>query len=413
VSQFTEKGTTRYRVQKLGPYNFSDSSGTGNTGTAISDDSKAGSKNRLWRRQVRTVVNAATFYTRTLVRDGLTWGSTSVTYKSRDPFWPGPARWDNVLDTTFGAMGNNPRVLPPSLPAADSSLDVQARISFVSRVRSSRTKFQSGVFMGELAETIHMIARPASALRSAISSYSRAAKKAARRAHGSHAVSKAITGTWLEHSYGWKPLFSDIDSAMEALANKSHLVPEVVSSFASSDYGGSEFVTERNGYSLFDRLFAVKFRRFVRYKGAVAWESPNLAPSWTSNWGLTLSEFLPTVWELIPYSFLVDYFSNLGKIIETSSLGTVSLRWGFVTSVLSGDKILVHDSLRNPDNTLNNKDWRAGSLNVSYPQLSRYTMTRTPIGGVSVGISDIQFRCPGVGSTKWLNIAALAVEKSL
>jgi hypothetical protein len=42
---------------------------------------------------------------------------------------------------------------------------------------------------------------------------------------------------------------------------------------------------------------------------------------------LDLPHALPTVWDLLPYSFLVDYFTNVGDIIRAYSLVGNNLRW--------------------------------------------------------------------------------------
>lgn len=402
------------RRVKIGPFNFEQISGAGNIATATSTHTKNGSSNPSWRKQVRAAVNATTSYGRLDTDDGLFYVSASGTNQKRDPFWAGPARFDTSVETIYGALGNNPRLLPPSF-ISNSSLDIQARISFVKKAQALRRSFQGGVFLGELRETLHMIRRPAEALRNGVDAYVRNARKAYRKAANSKAAAKALSNTWLEHAFGWRPLLSDVDDAMKALARQNTLIVEVVSSFASAD-GYANRGSDTNGLAGFflvmQRLYRTKYSNFVRYKGAVGWESGNKASSWRENWGLTLDNFAPTVWELIPYSFLVDYFTNIGDIIDTASFGTVNLRWGTKAAV-SKAELEVHVDFAMTDNPPSTKNGRVTSRHVSVPKLSQSSFVRTPIGGVSVGIFDFQFRCPGVGSTKWLNIGALAAGRKL
>jgi hypothetical protein len=394
---------TNHTVEKL----FQQQAG----GTVTSSVTKVGTKIPDWRRKIRLVSDATGAYSVDATQDDFVTGSIIINGKVQvveggfDRVIPFEERWQ-------GPFLANPRLTPPTVlgPSAD---DTQARINFLNNVRNSRTSFQSGVFLGELREAIHMVVRPASALRQAVDTYLRSAKKAGRRARGSKAIAKAISGSWLEHSYGWRPMFSDIDSAMKALAKEPHVVPDVVSGTARSQ-GRSERTLQvnisGNSYLKNERYYTDVYDNSVRYKGAVAWGSSNLAPSWQSNWGAELREFVPTVYELIPYSFLVDYFTNIGDIINASSVGTVSLRWGCRTIRNKTTRKVVH--VRNTPSTSTTKLFIARSF-ITWPTLTKFQLQRSSIASVGVSVMDLTFRCPGVSSPKWLNIAALATQKSL
>jgi hypothetical protein len=45
--------------------------------------------------------------------------------------------------------------------------------------------------------------------------------------------------------------------------------------------------------------------------------------------GILPERFLPTVWELIPYSFVVDYFVNVGDIVASYAFQRNNIVWGF------------------------------------------------------------------------------------
>jgi hypothetical protein len=414
MSTTVESGGGVGRITKRGPYNYTATVTGNNSATATSTSVKSGSKNPSWRRQVRLAVNATGAYSFTTTVDGLTWGSLTASFMRRDPFWPGVPRYDNCDEICGGALANNPRILPPSSPNS-STVDIRARINFIQQCRSARRSFQGGVFLGELREAIHMVTRPGQALRQAITRYSSSAKKAVRRGRNLRNAQKALSGTYLEAVFGWRPLFSDIDSGMKALAKTSTLIVEVRSGFARDEWTSqpARYDNVFSGSSIqFRQFWRAKNAVFVKYKGAVGWESANSASSWRQNWGLTLSDFAPTIYELIPYSFLVDYFTNLGQIIDSASFGTVNLRWGCKSAVSSAWAEIQHTATHrniNPEDL----NWRLGACSVHLPKLGSYQFTRSPVGAVSVGLGDLRFRCPGVGSTQWLNIAALAAQRRL
>lgn len=374
------------------------------TANNVETDTKVGAKNPNWKSQVRKVTQAGTPYARSGTKAGFVTGQVAGHYRVL-------VHSSIVTDMMWGELFlDNPPPVPemPELP----NLDVNARIDFLKQCRQTYRAFQGGVFLGELREAIHMIVRPASALRRGISAYLAAAKKAGRSVRFTDR-GRVLTKTWLEHSYGWGPLVNDIDAGMMALASTSHLIPEVISGAGYDRFQGNHIERKSDVPGSFVQAsarFVDACDASVRYLGAVAWESENRARDWKSHWGLTLSDFYPTVWELIPYSFMVDYFSNIGAIIDASSFGAVGLRWGVrsarsrVWTVMSpGPVAFTSSSALEP---------RYGTASLRLQQLSRWSFSRSLVDSVSVGLQDLQFRIPGVTDwRKWANLSALAIER--
>lgn len=379
-----------------------------------STDSRSGGPVMNWKVKIRLATDATGNYTRSVFKTGLVRGSYNGRFYNTNIFNPNDRWTDERVDGVLTNSGSAPPS-PPSVPSND--IDTRARIAFLKNVRKTQRQFQGGVFLGELRETIHMIARPASALRRAVTSYSSAAKKAARRAKNSSSAAKAVSGTWLEHSYGWRPLFADIDQGMSALAALPRVQGQIVSGSASDRSQSAPFDRNVTGAQWNVHLFRLRcvdvFSKRVRYKGMLAYV-PDLTPAqeWRQKWGLTLSDFAPTVWELIPYSFLVDYFSNIGEVIDAASVGPVMLRWGYSSTFLAGQEIVVGSKLFSgyPPQWLH----QINSLSVSVPEQSNVFFQRSRVSSVSVGVTDIQLKVPGISEwRKWANIGALAVEKVL
>jgi hypothetical protein len=301
----------------------------------------------------------------------------------------------------------------PVLPSIDT--DTEARIKFCQNYRNKTRSFSTGTFLGELRETIHMIRRPAEALRKAITTYSLAAKKAVRRVRNAKKAAKAITGTWLEHSFGWRPLFGDVDDGMKALAGLPQVSGEVVTGFSSTTYTGPvETYQEDTASITIKARFVPRTFGYTRYVGFVGYELSNSgARSWNQNWGITLSDFAPTAWELFPYSFLVDYFSNIGNVIDAASLGHIDCRWGSKSHVTDGSRLFLSAAITGNQYASSAK-FQAGVCALSPPHLSNYEFVRTQFFAIDVGLSDIRVKVPGIDDWhKWANIAALAIEKVL
>lgn len=376
------------------------------TRSETSTESAVGTKNPMWRHQVLNHIQAGTPYSKSWLKLGMVTGHISGSYTTNTTL---------QRSTSFIASGELFLDSLPPVPGVPdmSHLDIQARIGFLKKCRRSQRQFQGGTFLGELREAIHMVKRPASSLRKGITAYLREAKKVSRRLHYTDR-GKIWTKLWLEYNYGWRPLLHDIDDAMNALADVNPYVPDYIVSTAKDKFnlGSSVLGTFVSGIIVSaGARFTEVASGSVKYMGVVAWESENRAPSWQSRWGLTASDFVPTVWELIPYSFIVDYFSNIGDIIDAMSFGRINLRWGVSSRKTQSD---IRMSVIGPGFTtgLGHAAPESLSCNLSLSERSRGTFVRALPSVIDVSVQDIRCQIPGVGDwRKWANLSALAIDK--
>lgn len=141
---------------------------------------------------------------------------------------------------------------------------------------------------------------------------------------------KAAANAWLELQYGWKPLLQDIYDAAEFAAQRAmkeikskataSVTREIVET--SKPFQGGQ-VQQYNG--LYDRKASIIVKmqcRFIPTDDA----SHNLVQL-----GLT-NPFL-LAWELLPYSFVVDWFLPIGNwlSVQDATVGLVFLDGGSVT----------------------------------------------------------------------------------
>ena len=381
---------------------------------------RVGTENPGWRAQIRAGLEAGTGYTANL-RNVTT--SSGLAYARWRPSQNSKYTYETVIS---GWIYNSyiDSVPDASALSVPSALDKDARLKFLSKVRDARTRFQSGTFFGELAETVRMIRSPAKAVRHSLDGYharvTKLVKKyrwgvdAARRTVNKSAakrLNRALQEEYLEWSYGVRPLVGDTYDALSLLDADPYRVSEEFSASASDDVsmdrqnidvGGSSPVNTR-GYLI------TKGSVKVKYKGALA-GSQGQVPSFSEQAGGNLSNFVPTVWNLIPYSFLVDYFTTVGKVIDGVSLGTCWFRWGCKVVVKKVNVTLVDTTFFGPfgSGVLLSSGSSPPSIDVTGTYLERI-----PVANVSVGFSDVHFRIPGIESPwKWLNIAALASLKT-
>jgi hypothetical protein len=126
------------------------------------------------------------------------------------------------------------------------------------------------------------------------------------------------------------------------------------------------------------------------------------------NWalfGFTPSEFVPTAWELMPWSFLVDYFTNIGDILTSSVTDTSSVRW-VNRSIIKTSTLKARIAVDGPASISAIGAGWSGFV-TSDPceiEFKRKTVSRSPGVGISLPTFQLSF---DLGDGQLGNIAAL------
>jgi hypothetical protein len=286
-------------------------------------------------------------------------------------------------------------------------------------VRQVQTAFQGGTFLGELREAVHGIRHPLKALRTGVDQLISASRKNAKQALRGHTsgtvnrasvVHRAARDTWLEWSYDKRPLIADINNFADAIASAP--IDDVVAVRGQSqDENHSTSVgTFNGGYApaTIEYHIAKVSRVSVRYLGACRMVSESPRSNLLRKFGLDWSNVAPTVWELIPYSFLVDYFSNAGALIDAAATTNFEVIWGCKT-VISEQDCRIADIFWRKQTDPNVHVVSSNVNSSSYTNYKRSgTRSRFNTADVGVNLFDFRTRMPGVDSLKWLNIGALA-----
>lgn len=314
-----------------------------------------------------------------------------------------------------GWTGGNTRYLGwlehVSMPTTSSDISLSvadnvAKGKFLKQAIEVHRSFMGGVFLGELRETLHMIRNPAKAIRRNVSDYFSELKKV-RKVRNIRRRKRLLQDSWLEYSFGWLPLFNDIKNASDALNRLSDIqLHRVIGTGRDSDrIEGTRFLrTTGRGILHYYHRQATETHSTVIYRGAVRSTALNPLRKELTNWGFDPRDFAPTAWELVPYSFLVDYFSNIGDVIEGWSWQNLGLSWCNKTTLQERIQLMAE---MYPD-----VPYLSGFSSISgwsfTPQrtsLSHRTWNRSRYTGSF--IPDVTFQIPGIDSTKWINIGAL------
>lgn len=213
-------------------------------------------------------------------------------------------------------------------------------VKFLNELRGTHTTFSGGEFLGEIRETLHGIRHPAMALRKGLASYLNAVKKRCSgisrryaRSERSRALNRVIAGTWLEYKYQWRTLKQDIKEAGNAYndlfddAAGLHPMTKVMAKVDDSrnDQGwGTKIYRPGNFWHVWTDSNP---HRVVTGRMLGLLDTTVLQPvRFDTRLGISPRDWIPTCWNLLPYSFVADYFVNISDCLSAAGTSTVGLK---------------------------------------------------------------------------------------
>lgn len=365
-------------------------------------------KNPTYRSQIKNRVNAATPF----VGWDTEMGSKSgyAIEKLKYPVNKSPFR--KIEGSTIGAPSLN------AFSAADDNAiaglstvaaDRQALIAFTNKHADLITAFQGGVFVGELKEAIKLLRHPAQALRRGVDTYFSLIGKNVKRGTKRSVALRTVSDTWLEWSFGIKPVINDVESALDLLTEPRWAEPRVRTFTVR---GQEESFTFGSIASVGPTFPIQDFRRLEILRSEVIYRasftiSPESQVS-LRRYGFAPTNWVPTLIELVPYSFLVNYFTDISVIIQALANRSLKPDWVVKTERRVMERQFAYLSTRFSTSSLNPSLAFNFTKKESIPGNTfsrRRQIIRQPYYGSLVPPTG--FHLPGSG-TRWLNIAALA-----
>jgi len=374
-------------------------------------DSADGPDNPRYKQQIRDAQNASTNFV----------GTKSTVQILQEPegkveWWTGTKRDQyNVITFTGFPPGAMPAFQSVVASPDFSSADNAALGQFYSQARQAMSAMQGMTFLGEIAETIHMLRNPAKGLielqRSLLSKYAQLLSRT-RKGVKRKSLEKAIADLYLENVFGWLPLIHDISDAVKAY---DRLLGKVVTSRCRGfgkdpkqvlTESGNESLTASGSFYEYTTLATSEAQ--VLYYGAVKGTATGASTLERASdlFGFRADEFVPTLWELMPWSFLIDYFANIGAIISAATYVNANLAWCSKTTRF------VQETTRT--SIFDRKAFGQPSAPVVGGGGYAWKATRTKVvrtASVSPGVPTLQFHLPG-SDARWTNIAALALQST-
>jgi len=318
------------------------------------------------------------------------------------------------------------------LAGISADAEAQALKRLYGRIRQESYGVNGLLFLGELRETIQLIRRPASAIqdltRDMLASIKSTRKQVNQKIRPRKAetlkqttrrrldaVKNATAGTWLEYQFGVKPAISDVQdiaaTAIDSIYGRSRKTrvrgksTDTLTVYKDSgDNNGALLSCLGNRAST-----VIVTNCGVQYIVGLSQSADGPVQgldALSKEFGFQIQNFVPTIYELIPYSFLIDYFVNLGDVIEAACTDTSKINWicrtqRQLTSASFVEAWSAYDENGYPGYHHN----VISGQNVAVRQFEHVTISRTKPS--SLPLPPLVLSVPGTDSTKWYNMAAL------
>ena len=243
------------------------------------------------------------------------------------------------------------------------SYDDSSRVASIALVKAyaamNTSPVLSGEILSDLAGTISMLKRPFRTANELVGKMIRHRNWSTKKK--SFTFARANANAWLEYRYGWKPLVGDCKSILQLAQSQSDNYCRrirVARGSASSD--------RSLAYDVDHKVFSTNYRT----KGTLAWTEKvhagagvlycavriSRADAVSQALGLNSRALAPTAWEVLPFSFVADWFVNVGDWIDAHSRRSdIEFRGSWCTTVretvLKTDGGTIQRTLLNPTQT--------------------------------------------------------------
>lgn len=237
------------------------------------------------------------------------------------------------------------------LPGAVAQTEVdsvasEAAIQFRKKCEERVVTFGGPVFLGELRETINFLKAPIPQIirhsrklyREVERMVRRMPRSRRRTRRGQEILTERAQDHWLAYKMAILPLISDIESAIEAVKSYDKVVKLPVATHARRLVYIDQSATQLLGGTRFNTrtAHASCYIKGALYAAAVPppGSLDRLQQITAMDFRGVVEGFASTVWNLIPLSFVADYFSNIGDIINMELTAGPELAWQSTSTVV-------------------------------------------------------------------------------
>lgn len=251
------------------------------------------------------IVNSNCVYTKSGRRTNASYSLTVD--KASSPYTPeylyeGPLCARLLDDGTYGA------VLP--YPTLD---DTERRAKMVAIANIDKTPYAFGEDLLEVGETLRFLRNPLAALSKLGSEFNHEYLINRSWARNSYELLRAHASVWNQYRFAVSPLVRSIQDGIEAYAGKLPSNTERLSARGIAINTGSDSQTKQ----LFGFLNVTEeVTNKIDGKATILYEVSNPIRDWRFRLGLRVKDIPKAIWQVMPYSFMVDRLLDLSSFTQ-------------------------------------------------------------------------------------------------
>ena len=300
------------------------------------ENGRTGSTNPYWKSQILSGKTATTGLSAHRTAVNISYGFMSLTFRDER------VHRDNQQQMVTGSLTTF------SLPNAGvngvllNNCDTGALAKLREQLYQLQHDADIGETLGEYKQLLSLIGKPLQGVRDLLELYQRRAAEIitnVQRRYGRplsrldaaqvRDINAALGRLYLEFTFGIKPLLYDIAGCLVAAIEKRNSVKAKI----SASYKDDKLVSDTSQQETVSSYLAVNKRTVmterctVRYQVGVNPAKVDLDLPWLQRIGLVPERFIPTVYAVLPFSWLVDYFLSINVVIDTLCADISMVTW--------------------------------------------------------------------------------------
>lgn len=213
-----------------------------------------------------------------------------------------------------------------AVPPIPGYLQDKAVFQCLSNLKNSKINLAQAY--GERAQTARLVGDTLTRLTKMVKGIKRLDPKAIKAALvGRGGSGNAFFDYWLELQYGWKPMLMDVHGAMSALHDREKEADRGMVSVKGHASESDYTVRQLPNDSIAGQVFRAKKVRRIKHKLYVRMDfTPSNAPMTGTLASTGITNPAELAWELMPWSFVADWFVPVGDYLSTLD---ATLGWDF------------------------------------------------------------------------------------
>lgn len=325
------------------------------------------------------------------------------------------ATWNGWYDWQVSHSGrlNQSDTFPdPPLYTPGSVALRKAAGQFYQQARAAQTAFQGGEFLGEILKTARMIKTRALSAVNLLKPWEANRKKSMRTRSSVKDHMRDMGRAYLELKFGWDQLTRDVNGGINVLNQHYADFVNVRGDGSETTTSSIQFSTSQNGPMLYDNTVMTTWESSVRYQGAVRVYRVGNA-GLLQGAGLMPSNWVPTLYNLLPWTWMIDYFTNLGSVVNAVCFNSADVTWAQQTV----RNVATRRYQRGLGVRQNAGPFTKFKAQVSVPETTEYAVKTVLRNPAYVPVPSFGFSFPDLasehGRTQALNVAAVLAARGL